>query len=57
MTTERIGTRAERLTDRIAGFYAADAQFRAAQPNPDIIAAARRPGLRLDARGKKVGNE
>lgn len=47
MTTERTGTPAERLTDRIAGFYAADAQFQAAQPDPAVVAAARRPGLRL----------
>ncbi|MEB3031142.1 carboxylic acid reductase [[Mycobacterium] nativiensis] len=47
MSTAPTGTRTERLTGRIAGLYATDAQFRAAQPNPDVIAAARRPGLRL----------
>ncbi len=41
------GTRAERQAHRIAHLYAYDPQFRAAKPLPDVIDAARRPGLRL----------
>src|ERR1700747_2225668 len=40
-------TRAERRARRIAQLYASDPQFRAAVPIPDVIDAARRPGLRL----------
>ena len=47
MSTEPNASRTERLARRVADLYAADAQFRAAQPDPDVIAAARRPGLRL----------
>jgi fatty acid CoA ligase FadD9 len=42
-------TRAERRARRIAQLYASDPQFRAAVPIPDVIDAARRPGLRLPA--------
>jgi fatty acid CoA ligase FadD9 len=42
-------TRAERRARRIAQLYASDPQFRAAEPIPDVIDAARRPGLRLPA--------
>jgi len=40
-------TRAERRARRIAQLYTSDPQFRAAVPIPDVIDAARRPGLRL----------
>jgi fatty acid CoA ligase FadD9 len=40
-------TRAERRARRIAQLYASDPQFQAAEPIPDVIDAARRPGLRL----------
>jgi fatty acid CoA ligase FadD9 len=40
-------TRAERRARRIAQLYASDPQFRAAEPIPEVIDAARRPGLRL----------
>ncbi|MBZ4535746.1 carboxylic acid reductase [Mycobacterium avium] len=40
-------TRSERLAHRIARLYASDPEFRAAKPLPAVIAAARRPGLRL----------
>src|SRR3984957_14787563 len=40
-------TRAERRERRIAHLYASDPQFRAANSLPDVIDAARRPGLRL----------
>ncbi|MCW2686236.1 MAG: putative long-chain fatty-acid--CoA ligase [Mycobacterium sp.] len=40
-------TREERLARRIAGLYAVDPQFRCAEPHPAVMAAARRPGLRL----------
>ncbi len=39
--------RAQRLDRRIADLYATDRQFRAAKPNPAVVEAARRPGLRL----------
>src|ERR1700761_7542439 len=39
--------RAERRARRIAQLYASDPQFRAAEPIPEVIDAARRPGLRL----------
>lgn len=39
--------REERVTGRIADLYANDAQIRQAQPDPDVIAAANKPGLRL----------
>jgi fatty acid CoA ligase FadD9 len=39
--------RDERLASRIAELYATDPQFRAAEPDRDVIEAARRPGLRL----------
>ena len=39
--------REERLARRIADLYADDPQFRAAEPDAAVIAAARRPGLRL----------
>jgi fatty acid CoA ligase FadD9 len=42
-------TRAERRARRIAQLYATDPQFRAAEPIPEVIDAARRPGLRLPA--------
>src|ERR1700761_9266387 len=32
---------------RIAELYASDPQFQAAKPLPDVVDAARRPGLRL----------
>jgi fatty acid CoA ligase FadD9 len=41
------GSRAERRRRRIARLYASDPQFRAASPLPEVIDAARRPGLRL----------
>src|ERR1700730_6201239 len=41
------GTREQRLTGRVADLYADDRQFRAAEPVPAVIEAARRPGLRL----------
>jgi fatty acid CoA ligase FadD9 len=41
------GTREERRADRIAQLYASDPQFRAANPLPSVVDAARRPGLRL----------
>jgi fatty acid CoA ligase FadD9 len=41
------GTRAERQARRIAQLYASDPQFWAAEPIPEVIDAARRPGLRL----------
>src|ERR1700749_3753234 len=41
------GTREERRARRIAQLYASDPQFRAAEPIPEVIDAARRPGLRL----------
>lgn len=40
-------TRAERRARRVADLYANDPQFQAAQPLPEVIAAARQPGLRL----------
>ena len=40
-------TRAERRERRIAQLYASDPQFQAAEPIPEVIDAARRPGLRL----------
>src|ERR1700759_21641 len=40
-------TQAERRERRIAELYASDPQFQAAEPIPDVIDAARRPGLRL----------
>lgn len=36
-----------RRARHVAELYASDAQFQAAQPIPEVIAAARRPGLRL----------
>lgn len=47
MSTEWNTVGPERLARRIADLCAADPQFQAAQPDPDVIAAARRPGLRL----------
>lgn len=47
MSTDQIDTRDERRARRIADLYAGDPQFQAAQPLPEVIAAARRPGLRL----------
>jgi fatty acid CoA ligase FadD9 len=41
------GTREDRRARRIAQLYASDPQFRAANPRPMVIDAARRPGLRL----------
>jgi len=41
------GTQAERRARRIEQLYAFDAQFRAANPLPSVIDAARRAGLRL----------
>ena len=41
------GTQAERRARRIEQLYASDAQFRAANPLPSVIDAARRAGLRL----------
>src|ERR1700728_4941299 len=40
-------TRGERRARRVAQLYASDPQFQAAEPIPDVIDAARRPGLRL----------
>src|SRR5271156_1435007 len=40
-------TRAERRARRVAQLYASDPQFGAAEPIPEVIDAARRPGLRL----------
>src|ERR1700677_4520118 len=40
-------TRPERRARRVAQLYASDPQFQAAEPIPDVIDAARRPGLRL----------
>jgi fatty acid CoA ligase FadD9 len=42
-----IGTQDERIARRIASLYANDRQFAAATPDPTVIEAARRPGLRL----------
>ena len=42
-------TRPERRARRIAQLYASDPQFRAAEPIPEVIDAARRRGLRLPA--------
>ncbi|MCW2653126.1 MAG: lgrD [Mycobacterium sp.] len=39
--------RAERLARRADDLYATDPQFAAARPDPEVIAAARQPGLRL----------
>src|SRR6202034_3688512 len=39
--------RAERRAHRVAQLYASDPQFRAAEPIPEVIDAARRQGLRL----------
>ncbi|MDT5309764.1 MAG: hypothetical protein QOE48_5470, partial [Mycobacterium sp.] len=39
-------TRADRRARRVAQLYASDPQFQAAAPIPDVIDAARRPGLR-----------
>src|ERR1700722_12323870 len=41
------GARVERRARRIAQLYASDPQLQAAEPIPDVIDAARRPGLRL----------
>jgi fatty acid CoA ligase FadD9 len=41
------GTPEERRARRIAQLYASDSQFQAADPLPEVIDAARRPGLRL----------
>jgi hypothetical protein len=41
------GTPEERRARRIAQLYASDSQFQAANPLPEVIDAARRPGLRL----------
>src|SRR3984885_3187726 len=41
------GARAERRARRVAQLHASDLQFQAAEPIPDVIDAARRPGLRL----------
>jgi fatty acid CoA ligase FadD9 len=41
------GAREERLARRIANLYVTDSQFVAAQPIPEVLEAARRPGLRL----------
>jgi fatty acid CoA ligase FadD9 len=46
-TTEESSARDQRLVRRIADLYAGDAQFAAAKPVPEVIDAARRPGLRL----------
>ena len=35
------------VSKRIAALYAEDDEFRAAEPSPAVLAAARRPGLRL----------
>src|SRR5271170_3785277 len=40
-------TGAERRARRVAQLYASDPQFQAAEPIPEVIDAARRPGLRL----------
>src|ERR1700690_3735602 len=40
-------SRAERRARRVAQLYASDPQFQAAEPIPDVIDAARRPGPRL----------
>src|SRR6204780_5672884 len=40
-------TRGERRARRVAQLYASDPQFQAAEPIPQVIDAARRPGLRL----------
>jgi fatty acid CoA ligase FadD9 len=37
----------DRLSRRVADLYASDTQFRCAEPNPAVIEAACRPGLRL----------
>ncbi|HVR00468.1 MAG TPA: carboxylic acid reductase [Mycobacterium sp.] len=41
------GTQTRRRERRIAELYASDRQFQAANPLPEVIDAARRPGLRL----------
>jgi fatty acid CoA ligase FadD9 len=41
------GTQEEQSTRRIADLYANDRQFAAAKPDPAVLEAARRPGLRL----------
>src|SRR5689334_6787421 len=45
--TDSSGTRDERQARRIAELHASDPQFRAAEPLPQVIDAARQPGLRL----------
>jgi fatty acid CoA ligase FadD9 len=40
-------SRGARVAGRTAVLYATDPQFRAARPIPDVVEAARRPGLRL----------
>lgn len=42
-----IGTHDERIARWIASLYANDRQFATAKPDPAVIEAARRPGLRL----------
>src|SRR5882757_9273583 len=37
----------DRVARRVADLLANDAQFRGAEPKPLVVAAARRPGLRL----------
>lgn len=37
----------DRQAHRIESLYAGDGQFRRARPDPEVLAAARRPGLRL----------
>jgi fatty acid CoA ligase FadD9 len=40
-------TQQERVARRVADLYAHDGQFAASKPNPAVLEAARRPGLRL----------
>ena len=42
-----VDAREERLARRTADLYAGDPQFAAAKPDPAVVEAARRPGIRL----------
>jgi fatty acid CoA ligase FadD9 len=42
-----VASREDRLTHRVVDLTASDPQFRAADPNPAVIEAARAPGLGL----------
>jgi fatty acid CoA ligase FadD9 len=46
-TLDSVDTQEVRVARRVADLYATDAQFAAAAPIPEVIEAARQPGLRL----------